>query len=265
MESKHHDEATGLHREALRALLEQVRRGELELDAAMERLEQLPLEDLGDLKLDHHRALRTGLPETVFGQGKTRDQIRRAVEGLAAQGSSVLVTRLEAAVGEELAATWPGSTFHAAARVFHLPGSDLQPPVGLVAVVSAGTSDLPVAEEAAVTARAFGAEVVATHDVGVAGIHRILAQRDLLKRARVVIVVAGMEGALASVVAGLVPTVVLAVPTSIGYGASFGGLAALLAMLNSCGSGVLVSNIDNGYGAGVAAARINRLAESREG
>ena len=250
-----------MDRDALREMLAQIAAGSITVEDALHRLERFPLDDLGDLKLDHHRALRTGIPETIFGQGKTKDQILRAVESLVAAGSPVLVTRLASDVGELLAERWREGEWHPSGRIFALARPDAPAPVGLVAVVSAGTSDQPVAEEAVLTARALGANVERAYDVGVAGLHRVVAQRDLLKRARVVIVVAGMEGALASVVAGLVPSIVIAVPTSIGYGASFGGLAALLAMLNSCGSGVLVANIDNGYGAGVAAARINRLAE----
>ncbi|MFN8546694.1 MAG: nickel pincer cofactor biosynthesis protein LarB [Candidatus Eisenbacteria bacterium] len=249
-----------MNRESLRALLREFEAGRTPLEGVLDRLSRMPLEDLGDLKLDHHRALRTGIPETIFGQGKTDDQVLRAVEALAAAGSAALATRLSVELGTTLMERWPRGEWNATARVFHLPEAEVRAPAGLVAVVSAGTADLPVAEEAAVTASAFGARVERAYDVGVAGLHRIVGQRDLLERAHVVIVAAGMEGALPSVVAGLVSSVVIAVPTSIGYGASFGGLAALLAMLNSCGSGVLVCNIDNGYGAGVAAARINALA-----
>lgn len=244
----------------MRELLREFEAGRTSIDGVIDRMAHMPLEDLGDLKLDHHRELRTGIPETIFGQGKTDDQVLRAVDALAAAGSAALATRLSSELGERLQARWSNGEWNGTARVFHLPGGEIKEPAGLVAVVSAGTADLPVAEEAAVTARAFGAQVERAYDVGVAGLHRIVGQRDLLERANVVIVAAGMEGALPSVVAGLVSSVVLAVPTSIGYGASFGGLAALLAMLNSCGSGVLVCNIDNGYGAGVAAARINSLA-----
>ncbi len=248
--------------ESLKRLLDEVRAGTVAPEEALDRLRGLPFEDLVDLKLDHHRSIRTGFPETVLGQGKTPEQIERAVERLAASGTGAFVTRLPEETGAALAARFPGGTWHAIARIFEVPPPERPEPVGLVSVISAGTSDMPVAEEAAITARAFGARVETSYDVGVSGLHRLLAQRPLLERARVVVVAAGMEGALASVVAGLVPGVVIAVPTSVGYGASFGGLAALLTMLNSCASGVLVCNIDNGYGAGVAAARINRLGEN---
>jgi NCAIR mutase (PurE)-related protein len=248
---------------ALRDLLEQVRAGRCDVEAALDRLRRLPFEDLAEIKLDHHRALRTGFPETVFGEGKTLSQIHRAVQGLAASGCGALVTRVPEPVRHELLEAFPAGTWHEAARIFELPQDSRPEPTGLVAVISAGTSDVPVAEEAAVTARAYSARVETAYDVGVAGIHRLLAHQDLLRSARVVVVVAGMDGALASVVAGMFPGVVIAVPTSIGYGASFGGLAALLSMLNGCAAGILVCNIDNGYGAGVAAARINRLGSTR--
>lgn len=251
--------------DSIRRLLEEVQRGDLSVDAAFERLRHLPFEDLDDLKIDHHRALRTGFPETVFGGGKSLDQVVRALTRITADGGGALATRLSPEMGEALSAQFSQGRWHAAAGIFEVLPREPLPPIGHVAVVAAGTSDLSVAEEAAVTARAFGARVETAYDVGVAGLHRLLAHRTMLGAARVVVVVAGMEGALASVVAGLVSGVVVAVPTSVGYGASFHGLAALLAMLNSCGSGVLVCNIDNGFGAGVAAARINRLGEAPEG
>ncbi len=246
----------------LRRLLEEVRAGALSVEGAAERLRGLPFEDLGDLKPDHHRALRTGFPETIFGQGKTPEQILRAVGALSAAGAPALVTRTPPEAEALLQTRFPAGRWHPAARLFEIPAVEPAPAEGLVVVLSAGTADLPVAEEAAVTARAFGARVEAVQDAGVAGIHRLLAHRELLRSARVLVVVAGMEGALPSVVGGLVPGAVIAVPTSVGYGASFGGLAALLAMLNSCAAGVLVTNIDNGHGAGIAAARINRLGAS---
>jgi len=249
-----------MHSERLKRMLEEVRAGRLDVDEAMARLTRFPTDDLEDLQLDHHRPLRTGIPETIYGEGKTYDQIERAVRSLDGAGAGVLVTRLNREKGERLVGGFPQGTWHPVARIFEIDPDPKPVAIGRVAVVCAGTSDIPVAEEAAVTARALGASVESAHDLGVSGIHRILSHRDLLREARVVIVVAGMEGALASVVAGLVSAVVIAVPTSVGYGAAFGGLAALLGMLNSCGSGVLVVNIDNGYGAGVAAARINRLA-----
>lgn len=248
---------------ALRALLDDVAQGRLAPADALERLRGYPFDDLGDLKLDPHRPLRTGFPETIFGAGKALDQILRAAGSLAGRGLPVLVTRLDPAHAEALRAQFPDGRWHPAGRIFELPPPAPPRETGHVVVVTAGTSDLPVAEEAAVTARAFGARVEMIQDAGVAGIHRLLAHRAALAAARVVVVVAGMEGALPSVVGGLVPGVVIAVPTSVGYGASFQGLAALLAMLNSCAAGVLVCNIDNGHGAGVAAARINRMVEER--
>jgi pyridinium-3,5-biscarboxylic acid mononucleotide synthase len=201
----------------------------------------------------------------VLGRGKTTAQILRAVESLSAGENGALVTRVPEEAVAPLRARFPHGHWHEAAGIFEVERPQRPVPAGLVAVLTAGSSDVSVAEEAAVTARAFDARVETAYDVGVAGIHRLLAHRDLLQQARVVVVAAGMEGALASVVAGLVPGVVIAVPTSVGYGASFGGLAALLGMLNSCASGVLVCNIDNGYGAGVAAARINRMGATASG
>lgn len=252
-----------MNRATLRRLLERVRSGEQDIDEALLDLAELPFEDVTDMKLDHHRSIRTGIPEAIFGQGKTPEQVKRAVERLSARGSDVLATRLDAEVGLELQQLYPHGEWSPEARVFHLRAGEQTELVGDVGVVSAGTSDGCVAAEAAITARALGANVTVIQDVGVAGLHRLLAHRRALSASNVVVVVAGMEGALASVVAGLVDSIVIAVPTSVGYGASFGGLAALLAMLNSCGAGVLVTNIDNGFGAGVAAARINRLAESK--
>lgn len=252
-----------MDRDRLTKTLQAVRAGALEVEAALRLLESLPYEDLGDLRLDHHRALRTGAAEAIFGEGKTADQIHRAVEGLARTGVSVVVTRVDPAVGAALAGGWTPGQWHERARLFHLPGAVSHPPLGTVVVVCAGTTDLSVAEEALVTARANGAAAELIADVGVAGLHRLLAVRETLAAADVVIVVAGMEGALASAVGGLVPGAVIAVPTSVGYGAAFGGIAALLGMLTSCAPGVVVCNIDNGYGAGVAAARIVRRLHSR--
>lgn len=252
-----------MDRDRLTKTLEAVRGGSLAVSDALRLLESLPYEDLGDLRLDHHRELRTGAAEAIFGASKTADQIHRAVEGLARTGVTVLVTRVDPEVGEALASTWSEGRWHARARIFHLCGATQSEPRGRVVVVCAGTTDLPVAEEALVTARANGAAVELISDVGVAGLHRLLAVRETLAAADVVIVVAGMEGALASAVGGLVPGAVIAVPTSIGYGAAFGGVAALLGMLTSCAPGVVVCNIDNGYGAGVAAARIVRRLHAR--
>jgi NCAIR mutase (PurE)-related protein len=244
----------------LRTLLEQVRAGAVEIDAALERLRHLPYEDLGFAKVDHHRALRHGMPEVVFGKGKTPDQVSAIVGTLLATSQNVLVTR-----ADERAAARLQSEHKENLEYFPASGAirfwrDRSPRgKGKIAVVCAGTSDLPVAEEAQITAEVMGNEVDAIHDVGVAGIHRLMQNRERLTEARVVIVCAGMEGALPSVIGGLVSAPVIAVPTSIGYGASFHGLAALLGMLNSCASNVTVVNIDNGFGAGYAASLMNRL------
>jgi NCAIR mutase (PurE)-related protein len=245
--------------ERLKDLLRQVSAGTLSSDAALEQLRALPFDDLGFAKVDHHRALRTGFPEVIFGAGKTAEQIIEIARSLNDGAHNVLITRLDAQPAARLRAVFPSLLYSAHARVatiVHTP-----PPIvgrGQVLVIAAGTSDLPVAEEAALTAELTGNRVERLHDVGISGIHRLFAHQQQLREAAVLIVVAGMEGALPSVVAGLVAKPVIAVPTSIGYGASFGGLAALLAMLNSCAAGVVVVNIDNGFGAGIAASLINR-------
>jgi pyridinium-3,5-biscarboxylic acid mononucleotide synthase len=241
--------------EQLEALLAEVAGGRLAPDAALERLRHLPFEDLPFARIDHHRALRQGFPEVVFCEGKTADQVVAICERLERASESFLGTRASEAVASRLQARFPAMVWNPLARTVHLPAKQPVRP-GPILVVSAGTSDLPVAEEAAVVAEAFGHPVERLVDVGVAGLHRLLVATDQLQRARVVIVVAGMEGALPSVVGGLVGVPVVAVPTSVGYGASFGGLAALLAMLNSCAAGVTVVNIDNGFGAAAAASRI---------
>jgi hypothetical protein len=242
----------------LKQLLEQVREGALTPDEAAARLATLPYEDLGFAKLDHHRALRRGFPEAVFGSGKTPEQILAIVEKITARGQRVLVTRTTAEVHARVAAVQPRARFHEAARCLTVEVEPAEALPGRIAIAAAGTSDLPVAEEAAVTASFHGASVERVYDVGVAGLHRLLDRAEVIRSADVVIVVAGMEGALPSVVAGLVDAPVVAVPTSIGYGASFHGLAALLAMLNSCASGVGVVNIDNGFGAAHLACLILR-------
>ena len=242
--------------EQLEALLADVAGGRLAPGAALERLRHLPFEDLPFARIDHHRALRQGFPEVVFCEGKTTDQVVAICERLAAATGSFLGTRASEALASRLQATFPAMVWHPLARIVHLAGERPSPGEGTILVVSAGTSDLPVAEEAALTAEAFGHPVERLIDVGVAGLHRLLAATGQIERARVIIVVAGMEGALPSVVGGLVGVPVIAVPTSVGYGASFGGLAALLGMLNSCAAGVTVVNIDNGFGAAAAASRI---------
>ncbi|MCX5649101.1 MAG: nickel pincer cofactor biosynthesis protein LarB [Planctomycetota bacterium] len=252
----------------LSELLNAVAQGALSPDEAAERLRHMPFEDLGFAKLDHHRALRCGFPEVVFCQGKTTEQVLAIVGRLAERGATVLATRAGPDLYGAVRAAHPKAVYHESARAIVLAqeGESVRLP-GRVAVVSAGTSDQPVAEEARVTAEFLGCRVETFYDVGVAGIHRLLAHSKALAEASVVIVVAGMEGALASVVGGLVDVPVIAVPTSVGYGACFGGLAPLLTMLNSCAAGVGVVNIDNGFGAGCLAAMIlrsaGRLAENR--
>ena len=236
-----------------------MRKGKLTPDDAVARLRHMPFEDIGFAKVDHHRALRSGMPEVILGQGKTPSQVAEIFVRLAKHGRNVLATRANekqfAAVKKKIR----DAEYHTLARAIVLQRDPKKYGKGIVAVVSAGTSDIPVAEEAVITAEIMGNEVEHYYDVGVAGIHRLLANREALARARVVIVCAGMEGALPSVVGGLVGVPVIAVPTSVGYGASFDGLAALLGMLNSCASNVSVVNIDNGFGAGYVASLINRL------
>jgi NCAIR mutase (PurE)-related protein len=248
-----------MHPDQLRILLEQVRTGVVDIDGALERLRHMPFEDLGFAKIDHHRALRNGIPEVVFGPGKTPDQVSAIVQKLAAQSPNVLVTRATPETATRLRQEHPDAEHFPASGAVRLWRDRALLGKGTVAVVCAGTSDLPVAEEAQVTAETMGNTVDAIHDVGVAGIHRLIQNRERLAAARVIIVCAGMEGALPSVVGGMVAAPVIAVPTSVGYGASFQGLAALLGMLNSCASNVTVVNIDNGFGAGYAASLINRL------
>ena len=243
---------------ALLDLLNAVRAGSVTPDEAGKRLETLPYEDLGFAKVDHHRALRRGFPEAIFGAGKTPEQIAAIVDRIVVRGQNVIVTRTTGEVHRLLTEHHPAAKFHEAARCVTVVVAPPLPLPGKAAIVCAGTSDVPVAEEAAVTAEFHGARVDRIHDVGVAGLHRLLDRTPTIREAQVVVVAAGMEGALPSVVGGLVDVPVIAVPTSIGYGASFGGLCALLAMLNSCSSGISVVNIDNGFGAGYLAALILR-------
>lgn len=248
-----------MNAESIRQLFEQVRKGKLTPDDAVAHLRHLPFEDLGFAKVDHHRALRAGMPEVILGEGKMPSQVAGIFARLAKHGGNILATRANekqfAAVKKRVRAV----QYRELARAIVLPRDPTKYGKGIIAVVSAGTSDIPVAEEAVVTAEVMGNEVEHFYDVGVAGIHRLLANRKALTKARVVIVCAGMEGALPSVVGGLVGVPVIAVPTSVGYGASFQGLSALLGMLNSCASNVSVVNIDNGFGAGYVASLINRL------
>jgi NCAIR mutase (PurE)-related protein len=249
-----------VNRERVLELLEGVRRGEIEPTVALESLARLPFVDLPGARLDTHRALRHGLPEVVYAPGKTTAQIAEIVRGLRDSEQDVLVTRIAPEVAEQLQRELGAGEYEPVGRLFWLaPGEVATLGKGTIAVVSAGTADLPVAAEAIGVARRFGNKVEAVHDVGVAGIHRLLASSALLRDARVLIVVAGMEGALPSVVGGLVERPVIAVPTSVGYGAAFGGIAALLGMLTSCASNVTVVNIDNGFGAAYVATLINRL------
>jgi len=241
-------------------LLEKFRAGGTSREAVLRAFQAAPVADLGFAAVDTHRSLRKGFPEVIFGAGKTPEQVVKIAAKLLEKESRVLVTRISPEHARVLRAKFRRAVYHVAARCVTIEKKPLAKRQGTIAVVCAGTSDLPVAEEAAVTAEIMGNAVERVVDVGVAGLHRLFAKLDTLQKANVVIVVAGMEGALPSVVAGLVGRPVIAVPTSVGYGASFGGLAALLGMLNSCGSGVTVVNIDNGFGAGYAASQINTLA-----
>ena len=243
----------------LRNLLEEIKGGKLSVDQGLERLRHLPFEDLGFARIDHHRALRQGFAEVVFGRGKTADQIEVIVKRMLPRKHNILVTRTREEVFRRVQALSPKARFHQESGTVVIQQDEEIRGKGTILVVSAGTADIPVAQEAVVTAQAMGNLVETLYDVGVAGIHRLLDARERLLAARVVIVAAGMEGALPSVVGGLVSAPVVAVPTSVGYGASFGGVAALLGMLNSCASNVSVVNIDNGYGAGFVASLINRL------
>jgi pyridinium-3,5-biscarboxylic acid mononucleotide synthase len=247
----------------LQELLDQVARGEVDTATAKERLLEAlraqPYEDLGLARVDHHRSLRQGFPEVILGLGKTPAQIAAIAAAIVARGSTLLVTRASEVSYAAVQAVVPGATYYADAALITFRQEDVTPGKGTIVVAAAGTSDLSVAEEAARTAELMGNTVTRLYDVGVAGLHRLLGERARLAAARVIIVVAGMEGALPSVVAGLVDVPVIAVPTSVGYGASFGGIAALLGMLNSCASGVSVVNIDNGFGAAAMASLINHL------
>ncbi|NWG03950.1 MAG: nickel pincer cofactor biosynthesis protein LarB [Syntrophaceae bacterium] len=244
----------------LEELLKKVKAGKTTLDEAMAQLKSLPYEDLGFTRIDHHRSLRKGFPEVIWGEGKTPLQIVSIMKQLREKGQNILITRLEGKKAKAIQRVFPKSRYYPRANVLtyfthpvKLEGK------GTILVITAGTTDIPVAEEAAITAQFMGNQVETLYDVGVAGIHRLLSEKGRLEAARVLIVVAGMEGALPSVVGGLVDRPVIAVPTSVGYGTSFGGITALLAMLNSCASGVAVVNIDNGFGAGYMASLINRL------
>jgi len=257
-----HDPTPPADRDALRALFEAVREGRLDPAEAerraLARLQQAGFEDLGFARVDHHRARRQGFPEVVFGQGKTPDQVAQIAGAIVGRGHSLLVTRTDREAFAAVARVVPAARFHETARIIELR-TDIPRGRGVILVAAAGTSDIPIAEEAAISAEVMGNDVDRLVDVGVAGLHRLMAEYERLQAARVIIAVAGMEGALPSVIGGLVKVPVIAVPTNVGYGASFGGLTALLAMLNSCATGVAVVNIDNGVGAAAVASAINHL------
>jgi NCAIR mutase (PurE)-related protein len=254
-----------MEEDRIREILDQVSRGELAVSNALDSLRSLPYEKVGDFAvLDSHRALRTGFPEVILAQGKTPAQVVGIFKRLAERNNRVLATRVSAEMYAAIQDELPDAVYQPLGRVLYLDRSPDQPRKPGVVVVTGGTADIPVAEEAAVTAYLMGSQVEKVFDVGVAGLHRLLGRLEVLQKARVLVVVAGMEGALPSVVAGLVSAPVIAVPTSVGYGASFQGIAALLAMLNSCSNGVAVVNIDNGFGAGYLAGLINRMPEVKE-
>lgn len=243
----------------LRKLLENVKNGHVEIENALKQLRDLPYKDIGIAKIDYHRELRNGYPEVIYCQGKDIGHIRQIVQDMLRRGNNILATRAEKDVYEAVKEICPEAEYHELARIITVKRKEVPVPDTYIAVVTGGTADIPVAEEAVVTAQMLGNKVERVYDVGVAGLHRLLGNLDIITNAKVIIAVAGMEGALASVVGGLVDKPVLAVPTSIGYGANFHGLSALLCMLNSCASGVAVMNIDNGFGAGYMASMINKL------
>ncbi|HKP85540.1 MAG TPA: nickel pincer cofactor biosynthesis protein LarB [Blastocatellia bacterium] len=247
-----------MNREKVKKLVEDARAGRISADEAADKLTRMPYEDLTFARVDHHRELRLGFPEVILGQGKTVEQIVKISERILDHSSNLLISRTTEEVFRRVSELAPDAEFHSDARMISVLRDRTERGTGLVAIISAGTSDIPVAEEAAITATAMGNRVARIYDVGVAGIHRLFGAQEDFESAQVIVVVAGMEGALPSVVGGMVSVPVIAVPTSIGYGASFDGLAALLGMLNSCASNVTVVNIDNGFGAGFVASLINR-------
>jgi hypothetical protein len=250
-----------MHDNDIRRVLEQLKNGDLGVDEAYESLKHLPFVDLEFAKVDNHREMRKGFPEVVFCQGKTPEQIQNIAKTILENGSTLLATRADEAAYRAVQDIEPVAVYHSQARIIVVDRRPHETAVGNVIIISAGTADIPVAEEAAITAEMLGAHVGRVFDVGVAGLHRLLAFYDRIASAKVLVVVAGMDGVLPSVVGGLASCPVIAVPTSIGYGAHFGGLAPLLTMLNSCASGVSVVNIDNGFGAGYLAAMINKIGE----
>lgn len=248
-----------MNSDELKTLLEGVKSGSVDIEQAFKEIKALPYEDLGFAKVDHHRSIRNGYPEVIYCEGKTSRQIVEIVKRLMAKNNNILATRASKEVFDAVSEVISEAEYHADARIIVVKRKEIVVSEKQIAVITAGTSDIPVAEEAAITAEVLGNKVNRIYDVGVAGIHRLLSKMDSISEANVIIVVAGMEGALASVVGGLVDKPVIAVPTSVGYGANFGGLAALLTMLNSCASGIGVVNIDNGFGAGYLASNINKL------
>ncbi len=249
----------------LKKLLNELHDQKMTPQQALKKLETLPFENLDFAKIDHHRGLRSGMPEVIYCQGKTVTQIKRIIQSMNRAGHSILATRLSKESYRKLKPSLPKlSEYNETAQTLVIDKNKLKKRQGLIAIITAGTSDIPIAEEASVTARALGSETETIFDVGVAGIHRLLDNLEQIRKARVIVVVAGMEGALASVVGGLVDQPIIAVPTSIGYGTSFGGVSALLTMLNSCATGIAVVNIDNGFGAGCMAHRINILGKPIE-
>lgn len=245
--------------EEIKGLLTKVKQGTIDIDSAIESLKQLPYTDLGHTKVDNHREIRTGYPEVIFGAGKTVQQVRQIIEHMAEGNTNILATRVTKEMFDEVRKIIPEAEYHELARIIAIKKTHMGSTSTYVSVVTAGTSDLPVAEEAAITAEFYGNTVKRVFDVGVAGLHRLTDKIEEIRSARVIVVVAGMEGALPSVIGGMVDKPVIAVPTSIGYGANFGGLSALLGMLTSCASGISVVNIDNGFGAGYLAGMINKL------
>lgn len=249
-----------MNSDTLKAILNSVSTGGTSIDDALESLKHLSLEDIGYAHIDHHRSLRKGFPEVIFGENKTIEQIIGIMERMAQWEKVILVTRIDADKADAVIAVFPNAEYHSDAKMICLTeGSIPETGKGNILIISAGTSDIPVAKEAYLTAKAMGNPVEAIYDVGVAGIHRLFRHKEKIEKAAVLVVVAGMEGALPSVVAGMVERPVIAVPTSVGYGSSFGGLTALFSMLNSCSSNIAVVNIDNGFGAGYMASTINRL------
>ncbi|HHV30475.1 nickel pincer cofactor biosynthesis protein LarB [Acetivibrio mesophilus] len=245
--------------EYLREILEGVKNGSVEVDDALTELKKLPFEDLGFAKVDQHRNIRNGYPEVIYCQGKTVEQVKKIVERLMEKNNNIMATRADIKCFEAIKEITDDAVYYEEARIVVVKKRDISKVSKMIAVITAGTADIPVAEEAAVTCETMGNRVERVYDVGVAGIHRLFARLDVIREANVLVVVAGMEGALASVVSGLVEKPVIAVPTSVGYGANFGGLSALLTMLNSCATGIGVVNIDNGFGAGFLASMINKL------